>query len=378
MTTDTPSTSQPETELAPIVVFGATGYTGRLTVAALVELGVRPLIAGRNAEKLAALSGRHGGLETRVADVSNPASVRALVEPGSVLVSTVGPFARFGQAALDAALDAGAHYLDSTGEPAFIARVFQEARSRAEDLGCTFLTAFGYDFVPGNLAAGLALREAGSAASRVDVGYFAYGRGGGMGMSQGTAASLVGALIEPGVFFRGGRHVTRPGGLSSAKLLSRGKRRPALEIPASEHFGLPPVYPHLERVNTYLGWFGPATVPLVGLSHAQRGLGLVPGYKALVRKLAARMSSQGEGPGAEDRSTLHSAVCATAYDHSGAELAHVELTGPNGYTYTAAIIAWGAHAVAAGRARGVGTVGPIEAFGLETLEEGNASVGMSR
>ncbi len=364
-------------DLAPVIVFGATGYTGRLTVAALVARGVRPVIAGRSADKLARVSDEHGGLEARVADVSRPETVRALLSRGSVLVTTVGPFARFGRPALDAALDAGAHYLDSTGEPAFIASVFQDARTRAEEAGVTALTAFGYDFVPGNLAAGLALTEAGPEATRIDIGYFAFGSSVG-GMSQGTRASLVGALTAPGVFFRRGRHITRPAGLSARRLLSRGKQRLALEIPASEHFGLPRAFPQLSEVNTYLGWFGPATWPLVGFSHLQRGLLWVPGYRQLTQALARSVASQGEGPSAADRERTRSAVSATAYDSAGRQLAHVELTGPNGYTYTAAILAWGAHALARGEGLATGCLGPVEAFGLTALEAGNAEVGLTR
>ena len=124
-----------------IVLFGATGYTGRLTAEALVARGDRPVLAGRSAERLAR-AGRAelGGLETAVADVADPASVRALVEPGDVIVATVGPFARWGDPAVEAAIDAGACYLDSTGEPAFIRRVFERfgparraSRDRAGD-----------------------------------------------------------------------------------------------------------------------------------------------------------------------------------------------------------------------------------------------------
>src|SRR3954452_10461338 len=76
-----------------IVLFGATGYTGRLVAAALVDRGARPVLAGPNADSLGAMSDElGGGLETQTADVSDPATVRALVQRGDVLVSTVGPF----------------------------------------------------------------------------------------------------------------------------------------------------------------------------------------------------------------------------------------------------------------------------------------------
>src|SRR6188472_2028742 len=155
-----------------IVVFGATGYTGDLTARTLVERGARPVLAARNEDRVRALAQELGGLEWAVADVERPKSVRALVERGDVLVSTVGPFARWGGAAADAAVDAGALYIDSTGEPAFIRRIFEEYGPRADRSGTGMVTAAGYDWVPGNLAGALALREAGDAAAKIAVGYF--------------------------------------------------------------------------------------------------------------------------------------------------------------------------------------------------------------
>ena len=89
---------------AQIVLFGATGYTGELTARALVERGARPVLAARSRGRLEALAAALGGLEARVADVRDPATVRALVGAGDVLVSTVGPFVRFGGPAVEAAL----------------------------------------------------------------------------------------------------------------------------------------------------------------------------------------------------------------------------------------------------------------------------------
>src|ERR671929_1994919 len=155
-----------------IVLFGATGYTGDLTARALVERGARPVLAARSEAKVGALAEELGGLEWAVADVERPDTVRALVERGDVLVSTVGPFTRWGEPAVQAAIAAGAHYLDSTGEGAFIRDVFDRQGPGAESAGCGLLTAFGYDWVPGNLAGALALTEAGETATPVDIGYF--------------------------------------------------------------------------------------------------------------------------------------------------------------------------------------------------------------
>ena len=164
-----------------IVLYGATGYIGGLTARAMVASGARPVLAGRDQSRLDALAARllqvadEAELETAVAGTEGPGPLRRLLEAGDVLVSTAGPFLKIGRAAVAAAVDAGAVYLDSSGEPPFIRQVFEEFGPRAERTGAVLLTAFGYDYVPGNLAGALALQAAGPAATRVQVGYFVRG-----------------------------------------------------------------------------------------------------------------------------------------------------------------------------------------------------------
>ena len=114
--------------MARIVLFGATGYTGRLIARDLVRTGAAPLLVGRSADTLTAMveelndtapGGRAASFE--VADLDRPGSLRRLLEsPDDVVVSAVGPFARLGSVAVEAAIDAGCAYVDCTGEPAFI------------------------------------------------------------------------------------------------------------------------------------------------------------------------------------------------------------------------------------------------------------------
>jgi short subunit dehydrogenase-like uncharacterized protein len=155
-------------EDAKIVVFGATGYTGELTARSLVDAGEYPLLVGRSPEKLARLAEDLGGLDYVLADAERPdGRIEALLDPGDVLLTTVGPFLKYGRPALEAAIAAGATYLDSTGEPPFVREVFERHGPRAEGR-CALLPAFGYDYVLGNLAGALAVREAGEEAVRVE------------------------------------------------------------------------------------------------------------------------------------------------------------------------------------------------------------------
>jgi short subunit dehydrogenase-like uncharacterized protein len=359
-----------------IVVFGATGYTGRLVSESLVGRGAKPVLAARSRDRLEALANDlGGGLDTAVADVADPKSVRALVERGDVLVSTVGPFARWGDAAADAAVDAGASYIDSTGEPAFIRRIFDDYGPRAERAGIGMLTAAGYDWIPGNLAGALALRDAGDAAVEVAVGYFLTGGG----MSGGTAASLAGALLEPSFAYRDGRIVTERSGRRTRTFDVSGKRLTGISVGATEHFSLPRVHPGLRDVEVALGWLGPAShvMPAFGA-----GLDLVtklPPVRSGIEALVGRfVKGSTGGPDAEARSKSGSRIVGLALDAGGRELARVDLRGVNGYTFTGDFIAWAAAQAAEPGFQATGALGPVDAFGLERLEVGVAEAGLSR
>ena len=139
-----------------IVVFGATGYTGRLSPSASPAPASAPCWPAARRSGCRRWPSELGGLRPpRRRHASN--SVFSLVDEGDVLVTTVGPFSKWGEPAVRAAITARAAYIDSTGEPAFIRRVFENHGPRRAGRGVPLLTAMGYDFVPGALAGALAL-----------------------------------------------------------------------------------------------------------------------------------------------------------------------------------------------------------------------------
>jgi short subunit dehydrogenase-like uncharacterized protein len=343
----------------------------------MVDRGMEPVLAARSRDTLEELASELGGLETALADVSEPASVSALVKRGDVLVSTVGPFMEFGAPAAAAASTKGAHYFDSTGEPPFIRDVFERYDRAASESGSGMLTAFGYDFVPGNLAGALALERAGERAVRVDVGYFASGGGAG-DLSGGTKASLLGVITEPSYVFRDGRVRTERGAARHREFDVNGKRRGAVAIGASEHFALPRLAPQLQQVNAYLGWFGPASRVLPAVS-AVSSLGMkLPGASRVWELASSKLASGSTGgPGPEERAKVGSHVVGIAYDASGEQLSEVHLSGDDPYGFTGRILAWGAQRAAEGAIRGSGSLGPVDGFGLRELEAGCAEVGLA-
>jgi short subunit dehydrogenase-like uncharacterized protein len=363
---------------ARIVLFGATGYTGARTAEALVERGGRPLLAGRDPARLSALADRLGGLETARADVTDPESVRALLGAGDVLVTTVGPFLQLGQAAVDAAVDAGAIYLDSTGEPPFLRRLFEVDGRRAAETGAALIPAFGLDYVPGNLAAALALTEAGTRAHRVDVGYSLSGTSG-QAFSRGTFESLVGVLFEPGFAFRGGRLVDEPAGRRMWTFDVAGRSRRGLSVGGSEHLTLPGLAPTLHDVAVHLDWFGPMTrtahllAPINGLA------GRLPGARRAAQRLADVVGKRmAEAPSEATVARARTHTVAEVRDDAGTLVARAQLDGPEAYGFTAEMLAWGATRAAEHGVRGTGALGPVQAFGLESLTAGAAEAGLVR
>jgi hypothetical protein len=353
-----------------IVVFGATGFTGRKVAERLVARGAEPVLAGRSEESVRGLAERLGA-EWRVADALRQNSVFALLDPGDVLVTTVGPFVRWGEAAVRATVAAKGIYIDSTGEPAFVRRVFEEFGPAAARGGAALLTAMGYDFVPGTLAGALALEEAGERAVRVDVGYYAFGAG----ISAGTRRSAVGVMLDEG-------HAFRDGALRGARIADRlrsfgvrGKDREAVSMGGSEHFGLPAAYPRLREVNTYLGWYGRLSRPLQALSLAASVAMRLPGMRGALGAVGGRLAEVGGTP---EPSAGVSWFVGEAFDAGGRPLSQVHLSGPEPYSLTAGILAWAARRAAAGGVNGTGALGPVQAFGLAALEEGCREAGLER
>ena len=109
-----------------VVIFGATGFTGRLVaeyLAAEYGSAVRWAMAGRSLDKLASVRDEIGApADTPLiaADSSDPASLAAMAEQTAAVITTVGPYQLYGEALVKACVDAGTDYVDLCGEPAWM------------------------------------------------------------------------------------------------------------------------------------------------------------------------------------------------------------------------------------------------------------------
>jgi len=152
-----------------IVLFGATGFTGELTAAYLAEhapAGCRWALAGRNATKLEGVRDRLAKVNPDCADLpllhadaSDPASLKAVAAATRVVITTVGPYLLYGEPLVAACADAGTDYVDLTGEPEFVDRMYLEHHARAAETGARIVHACGFDSIPHDLGAYFTVRQ---------------------------------------------------------------------------------------------------------------------------------------------------------------------------------------------------------------------------
>ena len=144
-----------------IVVFGATGFTGRLTAEYLARnapADCRWALAGRSQEKLesvrdglADLDPSLADLPLLTADVTDADSLRAIAEAARVVITTVGPYLQYGEPLVAACAAAGTDYVDLTGEPEFVDRMYLEHHQTAVDSGARLVHCCGFDSIPHDL-----------------------------------------------------------------------------------------------------------------------------------------------------------------------------------------------------------------------------------
>ncbi len=185
-----------------VVIFGATGFSGRLVADYLANRhpvpGLSWAIAGRNREKLDQVAQEVGieGIPTIVADSFDRESLDAMVRQTRVVLTTVGPFAKYGAELVAACVANRTHYVDLNGEPHFVRRMIDRHHEAAMDSGTRIVHCCGFDSIPSDLGV-FNLQEA--AIARLgepfeEIETVLLGASG--TASGGTFASLVGIMDE--------------------------------------------------------------------------------------------------------------------------------------------------------------------------------------
>ncbi|WP_370891763.1 trans-acting enoyl reductase family protein [Janibacter sp. GXQ6167] len=180
-----------------IILVGATGFVGRLTAEHLRDhapTGTRIALAGRSPDRLARLGADLGGVAETwpqiVVDTTDRTSCDELAARTTTVITTVGPYARYGHELIRACAEAGTHYCDLTGEVLFVRDVADGLHELARQTGARLVTSCGFDSIPSDLAvweAARTAREAGAGELGETTLYVRSLRG---GVSGGTIDSM--------------------------------------------------------------------------------------------------------------------------------------------------------------------------------------------
>ena len=171
-----------------IIVYGATGFTGQICCKYLRDnySDLAWAMAGRNQDKLEQLKSNFNlDCDVVVADGADLQALRSLASQAKVVLSTAGPFARYGSLLVQACVEEGAHYTDITGENHWVRGLIDKHHAEAASKGIRIIPSCGYDSIPSDLGAFFTISQFNKPVSRVDVYHEAQG-----GASGGTTETI--------------------------------------------------------------------------------------------------------------------------------------------------------------------------------------------
>jgi short subunit dehydrogenase-like uncharacterized protein len=302
-----------------IVVFGATGFTGALTAEYLARnapAGTRWALAGRNSAKLervrarlAAIDPACSDLELLSADTGDQASMRAMAEAARVVITTVGPYIRYGEPVVAACAVAGTDYVDLTGEPEFVDRMWFAHHEQAERSGARIVHSCGFDSIPYDLGVQFTVEHLPDAVP-ISIDGFVRTNGSFSGGTYQSAIEIIGGLRSSAKLARERREQEGP---------PNGRRvRGIRGMPHSDEFagGWVVPFPTIDPVTVLrsaraLDRYGPdfsyshyaVAGPLPMLIGLGAAVGVVVGLAQIppARDLLMKLKSSGEGPSEEQR-----------------------------------------------------------------------------
>ena len=342
-----------------VLLFGATGYTGALTAEALARRGADFVVAGRNPEKLAAIAARTGASDARMVSVGDVDGLTAALHDVKALITTVGPFMQLGDTAAEAAVRAGVHYLDSTGESAFIERLGREFGDRASSAGIVMAPAMGFDEVPADVTASLAVD--GMHEPDLVLTYAMPRR-----LSSGTARTLAANVVtRDGRWITDGQQVAVPTGSRTRWAPMPDPLGPKLSVSLPLAIGeIAPMHLDLKSLELY-GVAGKiqaagmrASMPIAKAALKTRPVQAAIG--AVLDRLPA-------GPNEAQRRVDRWMILGEA--RSGDRWRNVAMSGADVYGLTAEMLAAGALKLAREGNDTSGVSAPVPAIGLDTLQK---------
>ena len=352
----------------PVVVYGASGYTGRLVCEYLREYGIPFIAAGRNADKIqTAMKSNVAGIETAsyevVEVIHTVEALTHLFKGASVVLNTVGPFARFGPEVVEACLAARCHYTDTTGEQDWLIALDERYGAKFAAAGLLLAPGLAQMYTTGEIAAQLCLETPGL--DTLDIAVF----WGGSPTIASTQTILVNAAMAKACYLEQNRYVEwQPdAGLYSVAL--PGQHEAALALPwgGTSH----PVWfkrdPRVANVKVLGGVFNKPLmlgVPQIVAAaiQATEGLNDDDRYAALAKTAAGVMNSMPPRENPRINKSVDSV-------HASGPLAraHCVIFGNCNYKQTGLLQAYAAASLLQQAPKRVGFASGCQAFGHHEL-----------
>jgi len=296
------------------LIYGANGYTGELIAREAVRRGLRPVLSGRSAEKIASLANELG-LEARAFSLDAPK-----LEGIDAVLHCAGPFVHTSAPMVRACLDAGAHYLDITGEIA-VFETIMAMNDAAVRRGITLIPGVGFDVVPTDcLAAMLAARL--PSATELELAFYTPRAE----LSRGTLKTMIEGIDEGGAIRRDGKIVRVPPAFAVREVPFSCGPRMAMTIPwgdvstAFHTTGIP-------NIRVYTGASPKSVARMRRIRSLLPLLGITP-----VKRLLQAFVNRRSGPGPEQRASGRTYLWGRVSD--GKREVTMTMTTPEGYAFT--------------------------------------------
>jgi short subunit dehydrogenase-like uncharacterized protein len=352
----------------PVVVYGASGYTGRLVCEYLREYGIPFIAAGRSADKLnEAMKSHVAGIETasyEVVEVQHTtAGLTELFSGASVVLNTVGPFAKFGHEVVQACLAAKCHYTDTTGEQDWLITLEREYGAKFAAAGLLLSPGLAQMYTTGEIAAQLCLETPGL--DTLDIAVF----WGGSPTIASTQTILVNAAMSKAYYLEQKQYVEWPADAGLYQVAIPGQHELALALPwgGTSH----PVWfkrdPRVANVKVLGGVFNKALmqgVPQIVAAavKATEGMNDDDRYAALAKTASGVMSTM---PPRENPRLNRSLDSVHASGPMGR--AHCVIHGHCNYKQTGLMQAYAAYSLLQQPPRRAGFASGCQAFGHREL-----------
>lgn len=352
----------------PVVVYGASGYTGRLICEYLREHGLGFVAAGRSAERLReAMEHNVPGIETADYEtVEVEHSVEALTElfqGAKVVCNTVGPFASYGHEVIEACIAAGAHYIDTTGEQDWMIACDEEYGDRMAERGLLLSPGIAQMYTTGEIAANICLETPGL--DTLDM--LVYWKG--VPTVASTQTIFVNAALSKAYFLEGNEYVEWPadGRIYDVTVPLHHQTGLALPWGGTSH----PVWfkrdPRVANVKVLGGLFDRDLmqgVPQIVMATLEKIEGLPEDEKKRVLAETAGAVNSTMPPRENQRVNI-----SLDSVHASGPMGHVHcvLRGTCNYKQTGLLQAYAAYQLVHGTSRRVGFASACQAFGHREL-----------